>query len=443
MARRRTTNFDWSTYRAYLTDQRIATGIKITIELTFLSMVIGVLLGIVLAVMRLSPNPVLRSTAWVYLWIFRGTPVYVQLVFWGLFGSLYPHIALGIPFVHQFVHFDMQSVYSPFVFAFIGLGLNEAAYMAEIVRAGVSSVGEGQSEAATALGMSWAKTMRRVVLPQAMRVIIPPTGNEVISMLKTTSLVTAVPLTHRPVLAGPPDLRGDFKPIPLLLVASTWYLIITSILMVGQYFLEKHYARGRLAEDVRPASCARWPRRRPTCPRPVADDRSPPMVEARGVRKNFGALKVLRASTSTVAARAGDVPGRAVRLGQVDLPALHQPSGAGQRRPALRRRRPGRLRGARGQAARAAPASRGPAAARHRHGLPALQPVPAHDGAREHHRGAGPGEGNEEGRGHRHRPAAAGPGRAGREGATRIRRSSRAVSSSGSRSPGRSRWSPS
>jgi polar amino acid transport system permease protein len=238
-------NFDWHTYGSYLTDKRIATGVRITVELTILAMVLGVVLGVLLAVMRLSPNPVLRSTAWGYLWIFRGTPVYVQLVFWGLFGSLYPHLALGIPFVHQFVHFDMQSVYSPFVFAFIGLGLNEAAYMAEIVRAGISSVGEGQSEAATALGMSWGKTMRRIVLPQAMRVIIPPTGNEVISMLKTTSLVTAVPLTTD-LYSQAHQISGvNFKPIPLLLVAATWDLIITSILMVGQFYLERHYSRGQ------------------------------------------------------------------------------------------------------------------------------------------------------------------------------------------------------
>jgi polar amino acid transport system permease protein len=237
-------HFDWNTYGSYLTDKRIMTGIKITAELTLYAMVLGVVLGVLLAVMRLSLNPVLRSAAWGYLWIFRGTPVYVQLVFWGLFGSLYPHLALGIPFVHQFVHFDMQSVYSPFVFAFLGLGLNEAAYMAEIVRAGVSSVGEGQSEAATALGMSWSQTMRRIVLPQAMRVIIPPTGNEVISMLKTTSLVTAVPLTTD-LYSQAHQISGvNFKPIPLLLVASTWYLVMTSVLMVGQYFLEKHYARG-------------------------------------------------------------------------------------------------------------------------------------------------------------------------------------------------------
>jgi polar amino acid transport system permease protein len=168
----------------------------------------------------------------------------VQLVFWGLFTTLYPHLRFGIPWGPTLVHVDLQGVDAAFFFASLGLGLNEAGYMAEIVRAGISSVGEGQSEAATALGMSWTLTMRRVVLPQAMRVIIPPTGNEVISMLKTTSLVVAVPLST--------DLYNEqnqisgviFRPIPLLLIAATWYLAITSVLMVGQYFLEKRFARG-------------------------------------------------------------------------------------------------------------------------------------------------------------------------------------------------------
>jgi polar amino acid transport system permease protein len=237
-------NYQWDTYRKYLFDSRISSAAWNTLQLTFWAMLLGVVLGVLLAVMRLSDNPVLKSAAWVYLWIFRGTPVYVQLVFWGLFTSLYPHLDFGIPFIHQFAHVDIQTLNAAFFFAALGLGLNEAAYMAEIVRAGISSVGEGQSEAATALGMPWALTMRRIVLPQAMRVIIPPTGNELISMLKTTSLVTAVPYTldlyeTQRTIAG-----VNFRPIPLLMVASTWYLAITSVLMVGQYFLEKHYAKG-------------------------------------------------------------------------------------------------------------------------------------------------------------------------------------------------------
>ncbi|MFE3447044.1 amino acid ABC transporter permease [Nocardia sp. NPDC059180] len=236
--------YHWDVYWRYLRDSRIAEGAVVTLELTVLSMAIAVVLGALLAVMRLSPNPVLRSTAWVYLWIFRGTPVFVQLVFWGLVPSLYKQISLGVPFGPQLVELDVQGLQAAFAFAVIGLGLNEAAYMAEIVRAGINSVGEGQREASTALGMSWSQTMRRTVLPQAMRVIIPPTGNELIGMLKTTSLVTAIPLSTD-LFGRARDIYGvNFLPIPLLLVIATWYLAITSVLMVGQFYLERYFSRG-------------------------------------------------------------------------------------------------------------------------------------------------------------------------------------------------------
>jgi polar amino acid transport system permease protein len=236
--------YGWPTYAKYLFDQRISSAAWNTIQLTIWAMVIGLLLGVVLAIMRLSPNPVFTSVSWVYLWIFRGTPVYVQLVFWGLFPTLYKHMQFGIPFGPSFFHLDLQDLSISFILAAVGLGLNEAAYMAEIIRAGISSVPEGQSEAATALGMSWGMTMRRIVLPQAMRVIIPPTGNEVISMLKTTSLVTAVPYSLE-LYGRARDISGViFQPIPLLLVAATWYLVITSILMVGQHYLERYFSRG-------------------------------------------------------------------------------------------------------------------------------------------------------------------------------------------------------
>lgn len=236
--------YDWATFGSYLLDQRLARATVITLELTVISMALAIALGIVLAVMRMSANQVLRSVAWLYLWIFRGTPVYVQLVFWGLITTLYRHVDLGVPFLVQFVHLDTGSWLTPFVAAVIGLGLNEAAYMAEIVRAGIRSVDDGQGEAAAALAMTWGQTMRRVVLPQAMRVIIPPTGNEVISMLKTTSLVVAVPYTAD-LYSVSRQIGGVlYRPIPLLLAASAWYLAITSVLMVGQYFLEKRYSRG-------------------------------------------------------------------------------------------------------------------------------------------------------------------------------------------------------
>jgi len=188
---------------------------------------------------------VLQSVAWVFLWIFRGTPVYVQLVFWGLIPTIYQNIQIGVPFGPSLFHLNLQSLSIPFLLAVIGLGLNEAAYMAEIIRAGITSVPEGQTEASKALGMSWGMTMRRTVLPQAMRVIIPPTGNELISMLKTTSLVTAVPYSFDLYSIASREIAArTFEPVPLLLVAATWYLIITSVLMVGQYYLEKYFSRG-------------------------------------------------------------------------------------------------------------------------------------------------------------------------------------------------------
>ena len=236
--------FDWPAVGKYLFDQRVTQAAFVTLQLTVYSMVIAIILGVALAVMRLSPNPVVKSIAWVYLWIFRGTPVYVQLVFWGLLSIIYQSIDIGLPFQEPWASFETKVALSTFALAIIGLALNEAAYMAEIVRAGLLSVDPGQDEAATALGMSWLQTMVRVIIPQSMRVIIPPTGNEVISMLKTTSLVTAVPFTFD-LYTRTRDISAEtFNPIPLLIVASLWYLFFTSILMVGQYFLEKRFARG-------------------------------------------------------------------------------------------------------------------------------------------------------------------------------------------------------
>lgn len=236
--------YGWATYRKYLFDHRVSEAAWNTLQLTFWAMLLGLLLGVTLAVMRLSPNPILKSVSWAYLWIFRGTPVYVQLVFWGLFPTLYQKIQIGVPFGPSFFQLELRDLSISFILAIIGLGLNEAAYMAEIIRAGISSVPEGQTEASTALGMSWWMTMRRTVLPQAMRVIIPPTGNELISMLKTTSLVTAVPYTLELYTRTRDISAVIFQPIPLLMVAATWYLAITSVLMVGQYYLEKHFSRG-------------------------------------------------------------------------------------------------------------------------------------------------------------------------------------------------------
>jgi polar amino acid transport system permease protein len=236
--------FQWSTVGQYLFDSRILHGVTVTLELTALSMAIGIVLGILAAVMRLSPNPIVSSASWLYIWFFRGTPLLVQLLFWGFIGALYPTISLGVPFGGPAVHFAANSVITPFVAALLGFGLNEGAYMSEIVRAGIIAVDEGQTEAAQSLGMSRLQIMRLIVLPQAMRVIIPPTGNETISMLKNTSLVIVLGAVFDLLFEAQQIYAANYKTIPLLIVASIWYLVMTSIAYVGQYFIERRFGRG-------------------------------------------------------------------------------------------------------------------------------------------------------------------------------------------------------
>jgi polar amino acid transport system permease protein len=238
-----TSALSWNVVWHYLFDPAILTGVRRTIVLTVIAMVIGVALGIVLAVMRLSQNPIVSGAAWLYIWFFRGTPVLVQLLFWFFLPTVLHSVSVGVPFGPSWFHTDPKTVITQFSAAILGLGLNEGAYMAEIARAGILSVDEGQTEAAQALGMTLLSTMRRIVLPQAMRVIIPPTGNETISMLKLTSLVFAIGymelLTTAQVIYG-----RTFQTIPLLITASLWYLTMTSVLYVGQYYLERYFARG-------------------------------------------------------------------------------------------------------------------------------------------------------------------------------------------------------
>jgi polar amino acid transport system permease protein len=193
--------------------------------------------------MRLSVNPLLRGVAAFYVWLFRGTPVLVQLLFWNFMSALYPVLSIGIPFGPQLGHVSANALITPFVASALGLGLNEAAYMSEIVRGGVVSVDEGQLDAARALGMSRFHMMRRIVLPQAMRLIIPPTGNEVISMLKTSSLVSVIAYTEL-LYSAQLIYASTYQEIPLLIVASIWYLTVTTILTVGQHRLERHFNRG-------------------------------------------------------------------------------------------------------------------------------------------------------------------------------------------------------
>jgi polar amino acid transport system permease protein len=241
-------HFEWGIIRHYFFSSRVLHGLVVTLELTVISMAIGIVLGIVLAVMRLSPNPLVSGASWIYIWLFRGTPVLVQILFWYNISALYPRFSLGLPFGGpQFAHFTAASLITPFVAGMLALGLNEGAYMAEIVRAGIISVEEGQTEAAQSLGMTRLLTMRRIVLPQAMRVIIPPTGNETISMLKTTSLVSVIAVTEL-LYSVQLIYAVNYRTIPLLIVASIWYLIVTSILSFGQYYVERYFGRGATRE---------------------------------------------------------------------------------------------------------------------------------------------------------------------------------------------------
>jgi polar amino acid transport system permease protein len=194
--------------------------------------------------MRLSSNRVLARAAWIYIWFFRGTPLLVQLIFWYNISALYPEISIGIPFGPTFWQGNANDLITPFAVAILGLALNEGAYMAEIVRGGIAGIDRGQSESAKALGMTHMQTLRRIILPQAVKVIIPPTGNQTILMLKTTSLVSVLALADLLYTAQTIYAR-TFETMPLLMVVSLWYLGITSVLTFGQFFLERHFTEGK------------------------------------------------------------------------------------------------------------------------------------------------------------------------------------------------------
>jgi polar amino acid transport system permease protein len=234
----------------------IIQGVRTTLLLTVLAMVIGVALGVVIAVMRLSPNPVISSVAWVYTWFFRALPRLVLAILFGNIGILYARLNFGLPFDRQLMRLfglhgdatlfglDARTALTGFVAGLLALALSEAAYMAEIVRAGILAVDKGQTEAAHALGMSRGLTLRRIVLPQAMRVIVPPTGNETIAMLKDTAVVAFVPVTNELFFQLRAVGARTFQVFPMLVAACLWYLALTSVLLVGQHFLEKRFSRG-------------------------------------------------------------------------------------------------------------------------------------------------------------------------------------------------------
>ncbi|BCG86746.1 ABC transporter permease [Mesorhizobium sp. 113-3-9] len=247
----RNSNFHWDVYLTYLLHPQVVRGVGWTLLLTVVAMATAIVIAAFLVIMRASDNPILRGLAYAWIWFFRGTPVYTQLLFWGLFAVLFPSLSITIPFGPEIVSVDTKYVVTPALAAICGLGFNESAYLTEIFRAGFNSIDRGQAEAAQALGMRPAKIWRRILMPQAMRVIIPPTGNETIGMLKMTSLVLAVPFTLDLTFATNAIANRLYLPIPLLMVAGTWYLAVTSLLMVGQYFLERHFGKGASVHPTR------------------------------------------------------------------------------------------------------------------------------------------------------------------------------------------------
>lgn len=236
--------FRWGIVGDYIASTPILEGLRLTLILTVVAQFLGIIIGVILAIMRLSSNRVLARAAWIYIWFFRGTPLLVQLIFWYNISALYPEISIGIPFGPTFWQGNANELITPFAVAILGLALNEGAYMAEIVRGGIVGIDRGQGESAKALGMTHMQTLRRVILPQAVKVIIPPTGNQTILMLKTTSLVSVLALADLLYTAQTIYAR-TFETMPLLMVVSLWYLGITSVLTFGQYFLERHFSEGK------------------------------------------------------------------------------------------------------------------------------------------------------------------------------------------------------
>ncbi len=235
-------NFQWDVVLKYMTSALVLKGLWMTIQLTVIAMVAGTLIGVVLAVMMLSSDRWIRTFAAGYIWLFRGTPLLVQLIFWFNIAALYPDITIALPGGEPLFSFSGNSI-TPFMAAVLGLTLHEAAYMSEVIRGGVLAVGHGQSEAATALGMRRLQAFRRITLPQALRAIVPATGNQVILLLKTTSLVSVIALPEL-LYSVQTIYSRTFEVIPLLIVASLWYLAVCTLLSIGQYFLEIKIGRG-------------------------------------------------------------------------------------------------------------------------------------------------------------------------------------------------------
>ncbi len=243
-------NFGWPVVAAYFFDSTVMEGLYITLSLTVVAMIIGVALGLILAIARMSQDRLASSLSNLFIWFFRGTPLLVQLIFWYNLSTLFPKISLAIPFGPTLVSWNTNDLITPLTAAIVGLALNEAAYMAEIIRGGLLSVDKGQGETAAAFGMTRARALRRIIIPQAMRSIVPPTGNQLISMIKATSLVSVIAMADL-LYSVQSIYNRTFEVIPMLLVAVVWYLLITSVLNVGQSAIERHYNRGERGDAVK------------------------------------------------------------------------------------------------------------------------------------------------------------------------------------------------
>ncbi|WP_035953689.1 amino acid ABC transporter permease [Kitasatospora sp. NRRL B-11411] len=257
--------FEWPVVGAYLTSASILRGLLLTLWLTGAVTALGFALGTVLAVARLSGNPVLQSLSWGFVWIFRATPLLVQLLFWFNIGALYPELSLRLPFGGELFAVRTVDLLGPALTAVIGLTLHEAAFAAEVVRSGVQSVDQGQLEAAASLGLGRGRVLRRIVLPQAMRAILPPAGNMLIGTLKGTSVISVLAV-HDLLFSAQLVYNQTYQVIPLLLVATLWYVAVTSVLSVGQYYLERHFARGATRAGLPPTP---WQRARAAVRRAV------------------------------------------------------------------------------------------------------------------------------------------------------------------------------
>ncbi|EJN05864.1 amino acid ABC transporter permease [Phyllobacterium sp. YR531] len=242
-------NFGWPIVAQYFFDPAVIQGLTVTLGLTVVAMVLGVILGLLLAVARMSKDRLASSLSSLFIWFFRGTPLLVQLIFWYNLSTLFPKLSIGIPFGPTLASWNTNDLVTPVTAAIIGLALNEAAYMAEIIRGGLLSVDRGQSETAEAFGMTRARALRRIILPQAMRSIVPPTGNQLISMIKATSLVSVIAMADL-LYSVQSIYNRTFEVIPMLLVAVVWYLLITSVLNVGQGAIERYYSRGDRGQQL-------------------------------------------------------------------------------------------------------------------------------------------------------------------------------------------------